>query len=183
MSSALVVMSAFGPALAGPPPAYADEAPARIRVLLPADAALTVDGSPTRSITDDRLFVTPPLDVGKDFHYNLKARFVRGDEVVTVERRVAVRAGEETTVRLEPPAATARPAAFEEGQPGVVSRSFYYSPESDRPGAASRSFSYPSVEVRPPTAPSDDLRPLPADVGGARDNWKPDPSDPFYPWE
>jgi uncharacterized protein (TIGR03000 family) len=176
-------MSAFGPALTGPAPAHADEAPARIRVLLPADAALTVDGRPTRSITDDRLFVTPPLQVGKDFHYDLRARFVRGDEVVTVERIVTVRAGEETTIRLEPPAATATPAAFEEGQPGAVSRSFYYSPESDRPGAANRSRYYPPVEVRPPAAPPDVFHPAAADVGGARDNWKPDSSDPFYPWE
>jgi uncharacterized protein (TIGR03000 family) len=181
MLSAVVGLSSLGLLLTGPSAARAAEAPARLHVLLPADATLTVDGRPTRSITSDRWFVSPPLQEGRDFHYDLRAQFLRGGEVVTVERTVTIRAGEETTIRLGLPE-TAAPAAFEEGRPGVVSQSFYYSPETEQTGAVSRSFYYPSVEVRPPTAPSVEIQPLPADVGGARDNWKPDTSDPFYPW-
>jgi uncharacterized protein (TIGR03000 family) len=190
MLSTVVGLSAFGLLLTGPSAARAAEAPAMLHVLLPADAALTVDGRPTRSATAERWFVSPPLQEGRDFHYDLRARFLRGGEVVTVERAVTVRAGEETTVRLGLPA-TAAPAAFEEGRPGVVSQSFYYSPEAEQPGAASRSFYYPPAFYSSPAlAPAPDFGPPfigpggrpSGGVGGARDNWKPDSSDPFYPW-
>jgi uncharacterized protein (TIGR03000 family) len=176
--SATVGMSALGLLLAGPSAAQADETPAKLRVLLPADATLTIDGQPTRSTTADRLFVTPPLVVGKEFHYDLQARFVQGDKSVTIERRVAVRAGEETTVRLGLPAGEA--VAFEGGQPGAVNSSFYYSPDA-RPGTAYRSSYYP-----PEAPPAPDfsapyiIRGQPrGGVAPARDNWKPDFSDPF----
>jgi uncharacterized protein (TIGR03000 family) len=190
----MVGMSALGLPLAGPSAAHAGESPATLHVLLPADATLTVDGHPTRSLTSDRWFISPPLEEGRDFHYDLRAQFPHGGEVVTVERTVTVRAGEETTVRLESPTAT--PAAFEEGQPGVVSRSFYYSPDAGQPGAASRPFSpaafgqpgtaYRAFYYSPPATPVPDFsapylfdgRPS-GGVGGARTNWKPDFSDRF----
>ena len=158
MLSAVVGLSAFGLLWIGPSAVRAAEAPARIRVLLPADAALTIDGAPTRSTSGVRDFVTPPLTTGKDFHYDLRARLVYDGSSVTIERRVTVRAGRETVADLNLAGASSS-----------GNEAYYYSP-----GAA------PTVEVRPPilSAPS-----LPADVGGARDNWKQDTSDPFYPWD
>jgi len=177
--SAMVGVAALGLPLAGPSAASADEAPARLRVLLPADATLTIDGQPTRSTTADRLFVTPPLAADKVFHYDLTARFSRGDESVTIERRVAVRAGEETTVRLGLPAA--EPVAFEGDQPGTANRSLYYSPDEGPRPAATRSYYYAPATYPVPdfSAPYIiDGRPR-GGVAEARENYKPDFNDPF----
>jgi uncharacterized protein (TIGR03000 family) len=136
--SAVVGVTAFGlPATA----ARAGEAPATLRVLLPTDAVLTIDGAPTQATSAVRSFVTPPLPAGRDFRYDLRAQLVRDGKSVTVERRVTVRAGQETVTELRPPVA---PSA--------------------------------GVRLSAPVVPL-------VDVGGARDNWKPDSSDPFYPWD
>jgi uncharacterized protein (TIGR03000 family) len=78
-------------------------------VTLPADARLTIDDSPTASTSESRVFVSPNLTRGKTFYYVLKATAVRGGKTETVTKEVAVRAGEDTRVRLEiPDAAAAR---------------------------------------------------------------------------
>ena len=157
--SAVVGLSAFGLALAGPAAARADEAPAFIRVTLPADAKLTIDGNATKATSADRTFVTPPLEAGKTFHYELRAEIGSGENKTTIERRVAVRAGQQTNVALTPP------AADEEN------RAYYYSP--GEPTDA------PARDVRPVIRYVPDAPPVRGYVGGARDNWKPDFSDPF----
>jgi uncharacterized protein (TIGR03000 family) len=176
---AMVGVAALGLPLAGPSAAFAGEAPARLRVLLPADATLTIDGQPTRSTTADRLFVTPPLAADKVFHYDITARFSRGDESVTIERRVAVRAGEETTVRLGLPETAA--VAFEGDQPDTANRSLYYSPDQDsRPATTRSSYYAPATNFAPDFSPPYIIGGRPSGgVASARENWKPDFSDPF----
>ncbi|HVS40392.1 MAG TPA: TIGR03000 domain-containing protein [Gemmataceae bacterium] len=144
---AAVGVCALGLPLATPSTAHADEKPATIRVTLPADATLTIDGEPTQSTSADRQFQTPPLETGKEFHYTLRATVVRGDDTVSVERRVAVRAGQESDVTLTMPGAPAE------------NPTFYYSPSAPA--------YYRGGPVR-------------GYVGPARNNWKPDFSDPFY---
>jgi uncharacterized protein (TIGR03000 family) len=85
--------------------------PATIRVSLPADAKLTIDDTPTTSTSESRRFVSPDLNVGKDFHYTLKAEIVRDGKKLTVTEKVTVRAGEETSVSLPASAFTAEVAA------------------------------------------------------------------------
>jgi uncharacterized protein (TIGR03000 family) len=82
------------------------EAPATLVVSLPADAVLTIDGTPTTSTSAERVFRTPSLEPGQDFEYTLEAKVVRGGEPKVIKQRVTVRAGQETTVRLEVPATT-----------------------------------------------------------------------------
>jgi uncharacterized protein (TIGR03000 family) len=72
-------------------------------VTLPADAKLTIDGRPTVSTSESRIFETPGLTPGKTFYYELKATVVRGGKPETVTKEVAVRAGEDTRVRIEIP--------------------------------------------------------------------------------
>ena len=146
--SARVGMSALAPPLLGPSTLQADETPARIRVLLAADAVLTIDGAPTKATSGVRDFITPPLQPGKDFHYDLRARLGRTGTEVTIERRITVRAGQETVVNMN----LASEGASE-------NRAFYYSPQTPAGVLA--------------------LPPVREGVGGARDNWKPDFSDPF----
>ena len=72
---------------------------------LPADAKLTIDGTPTVSTSQSRVFETPGLPVGETFYYELKATVVRGGKTETVTKKVAVRAGADTRVKIEIPEA------------------------------------------------------------------------------
>ena len=61
-----------------------------------------VDDVVTKSTSATRLFATPALETGKEFHYTLKAEIVRDGKTYTAIRRVPVRAGEETKITLDP---------------------------------------------------------------------------------
>jgi uncharacterized protein (TIGR03000 family) len=76
-------------------------------VSLPADAKLTIDGKPTVSTSESRVFQSPNLPSGETFYYVLKATVVRSGKTETVTKTVAVRAGEDTRVKLEVPEVTA----------------------------------------------------------------------------
>lgn len=77
------------------------EMPATVIVRLPAEATLTIDDQPTRSTSDVRTFVSPPLEPGKTFHYVLKAQVVRDGKTLTRTERVAVEAGREARVTFD----------------------------------------------------------------------------------
>jgi len=76
-------------------------APATIVVNIPADAKLTIDENPTRSTETVRRFVTPALETGKDYYYNVKAELVVDGQTQTATKRILVRAGEESQVNIE----------------------------------------------------------------------------------
>jgi uncharacterized protein (TIGR03000 family) len=84
----------------------AGPASATIVVSLPADAKLLIDNEATKSVGDSRIFVSPTLNPGREYHYTLKAQAVRDGKPVTVERVIAVRAGETTPASLTLPAAS-----------------------------------------------------------------------------
>jgi uncharacterized protein (TIGR03000 family) len=74
---------------------------AQIVVTLPDDAKLTIDGQPTTSTSSRRVFVSPELEQGKNYHYMLKATVMRDGKPVEVEKKVSVRAGQETDVTID----------------------------------------------------------------------------------
>ena len=78
---------------------------AKLYVTLPADAKLTIDGRPTVSTSESRVFESPSLTPGKTYFYRLKATVVRDGKTETVTKEVAVRAGEDTRVKIEIPEA------------------------------------------------------------------------------
>lgn len=80
-----------------------DSNQATIVVNLPADATLTIDGTPTTSTSARRVFISPELDQGKEYHYMLKATVMRDGKPVDVEKKVSVRAGEQSQVTLTVP--------------------------------------------------------------------------------
>lgn len=80
---------------------------AKLYVTLPADAKLTIGDTPTASTSESRVFESPSLTPGKTFFYVLKATVVRDGKTETVTKEVAVRAGEDTRVKIEIPESTA----------------------------------------------------------------------------
>jgi uncharacterized protein (TIGR03000 family) len=76
-------------------------APATIIVSLPADATLTIDDAATTSTASPRVFTSPVLPAGRDFHYTLKAQIVRDGKTVEVSKEVTVRAGQTTRATME----------------------------------------------------------------------------------
>ncbi len=83
-------------------------APATLIVSLPADAKLIIDDASTTSTSAERTFVSPNLNPGVDYNYNLKAEIVRDGKPVQVEQKVIVHAGETTRVTLRPLTVAAR---------------------------------------------------------------------------
>jgi uncharacterized protein (TIGR03000 family) len=75
-------------------------APATLVVNVPADARLTIDGEVTASTSTRRVFVSPVLNAGRDYHYTVKAEFVKDGKQITVSKEVAVQAGSQTSVTL-----------------------------------------------------------------------------------
>lgn len=80
------------------PPVQPQAAPATLLVRLTADALLEIEGNRTRSTGEVRRFVSPPLEVGKNYHYTLKATWREAGKEVTRKRVVPVRAGQEVVV-------------------------------------------------------------------------------------
>jgi uncharacterized protein (TIGR03000 family) len=76
-------------------------APATIIVSLPANATLTIDDAATTSTASTRVFTSPVLPAGREFHYTLKAQIVRDGQSVVVTKEITVRAGETTHATLE----------------------------------------------------------------------------------
>jgi uncharacterized protein (TIGR03000 family) len=89
----------------GAQPEANGQAPATLVVHLPAAATLTVAGTPTRSTSDTRRFVSPPLEPGKTYTYLLEAKLERGGETLRASQNVVVRAGRTAEVYLEFPRA------------------------------------------------------------------------------
>jgi uncharacterized protein (TIGR03000 family) len=83
--------------------AEADIQAATLVVALPAGARLTIDDYRATSTSTERVFTTPALKVGQDYHYTLAAD-VNGRSVT---RQVTVRGGETTRVDLDPSVQTA----------------------------------------------------------------------------
>jgi uncharacterized protein (TIGR03000 family) len=76
-------------------------APATILVSLPAEAKLTIDGAATQSTAATRVFASPELQPGNEYYYTLRAELVRDGQTVVSTKRVAVKAGDETSVSFD----------------------------------------------------------------------------------
>jgi uncharacterized protein (TIGR03000 family) len=74
--------------------------PARVRVKLPADADLFVDGVRVPQTSAVRSFQTPKLEPGRSYYYTLKADVIRDGRTVSASKRVTVEAGREATVEF-----------------------------------------------------------------------------------
>jgi uncharacterized protein (TIGR03000 family) len=93
---AVALLATMRTPLAG---ADAAPAPATIVVVVPADAVITFDGHATTQKGTERQYLTPPLKVGKKFHYDVVARWTANGKPVEKTRKVDVTGG--ATVRVD----------------------------------------------------------------------------------
>ena len=78
------------------------------------DAHLTFDGESTASTGAHRVFLSPPLVLGKEYSYTLRAEQMRGGEARFRSKTIKIRAGEETQVDLRSGYATVATAVGDE---------------------------------------------------------------------
>jgi uncharacterized protein (TIGR03000 family) len=78
---------------------------ATLVVSLPEDAKLMIDGEATSSTSAQRVFVSPALELGKEYEYTLKAEVLRDGKTQIATAKVTVRPGETSQVELKVPAA------------------------------------------------------------------------------
>lgn len=90
-----------------------EQARARVRIELPADAKLYVDGVLTKTGSAVRVFQTPELSANQTYFYELRAEVVRNGQTLTESRQLLVRPGNIATASfagLEQQAAAASTA-------------------------------------------------------------------------
>jgi uncharacterized protein (TIGR03000 family) len=77
-------------------------APATIEMTLPAEAKVTIDDMVTDSTSATRTFVSPPLEPGAEYNYNIKVQIMRDGRPVIAQKQITVHAGEiaKVAVRL-----------------------------------------------------------------------------------
>ena len=136
---------------------------ARILVHLPADATLTVDGDPTTSTSDTRLFTSPALPAGRSMYYTFEAQIVRDGKTTKVEKEVPVKAGFQSELTIDFP------------QPGV--RTSFYSPEGQTVVMTPIQQAPPPVLYFQPASPNAPPYRMPE---FRHTHWGLDQSDPFY---
>jgi uncharacterized protein (TIGR03000 family) len=65
-----------------------------IIIHVPAGARIWFDGQETTQTGSERVFISPPLDPGRDFAYELRVQWHDGDRLVERTRHLTVRAGD-----------------------------------------------------------------------------------------
>jgi uncharacterized protein (TIGR03000 family) len=101
--AAPAIMTASATRIAAPMMAALPPDAARIVVDLPADARLFVDGQPTKSTASRRVLQSPGLEPGSRYSYLLRAELQRDGKKYQQTKKVAVRAGQETTASFSEP--------------------------------------------------------------------------------
>src|ERR1019366_7946734 len=140
-----------------------DSATATVVVLVPEDAKLYFDGNGTKQTGTTRTFTTPPVKVGTELYYQLKADVVREGKLLTQTKKVAIRGGETTHVDFSSDTPEATPQADEalptSGWPRKIvndgSTITVYQPQVERwEGNQLGAFAAVSVETKASPLPS-----------------------------
>jgi uncharacterized protein (TIGR03000 family) len=69
------------------------EAEARITVLAPADAEIFFDDEATTQKGSERLFITPSIKIGKDYTYEVRARWQEKGKMIEQSRTITISGG------------------------------------------------------------------------------------------
>jgi uncharacterized protein (TIGR03000 family) len=95
--------AASGTQPAATPASARSPAPAQVTVIVPTDAQVFFDGSPTTQTGSQRLFVTPDLEPGRTFYYEIEAQWSANGQSFDQTRSVNVTAGAKVTVDFTVP--------------------------------------------------------------------------------
>jgi len=87
---------------------------AKVRVVVPEDARLFVDGQLMKTGSTERIFQTPELDPNQTYFYDLRVEITRNERVIADEQRIVIRPGQEVTASF---------AGMENKTPAVASQS------------------------------------------------------------
>jgi putative membrane protein len=79
-------------------------ASAQITLVVPADAEVFFDGHRTTQKGTERLYTTPPLAAGKEFHYEVVVRWTKDGKPAEEKRKVTVTGGGSARVDFTRPA-------------------------------------------------------------------------------
>jgi uncharacterized protein (TIGR03000 family) len=82
---------------------------AHIRVIVPPDAQVWFDDQLTNQMGPERVFYSPELSPGRDFVYEVKARWKENGRDVTQTRQAQVHAGDFVTIDFTKPDQEAKP--------------------------------------------------------------------------
>jgi uncharacterized protein (TIGR03000 family) len=77
-----------------------EKKPVTLIVRVPANAVLEIDQYTTKSAGAERRFISPPVPIGQDFIYNLKATWKEGGRTMVGTARVQVTGGKSATVEI-----------------------------------------------------------------------------------
>jgi uncharacterized protein (TIGR03000 family) len=90
--------------------------PVSLRVYVPSNAQLFVEGARTQQGGEVRRFQSPPLAVGQNYVYTLRITWMEGGQERSAEKKVNVRPGQETVVDLRAPQGTVTQVKAAEAQ-------------------------------------------------------------------
>jgi uncharacterized protein (TIGR02246 family) len=99
LAASLLLIPIIASASAQPSHAQAARAGAVITVAVPPDAQVFFDGAPTAQGGSERRFLSPLLDVGPKYNYDVRARWTQNGRTVQQTQKVSVTGGD--TVRID----------------------------------------------------------------------------------
>jgi len=88
-----------------------------IGLRVPENAEVWIDGDKTTQTGTFREYVTPPLEPGQKFTYNVKARWLENGKEVVRDRRLDFYAGDRLMVNLMAPAKKAATQPLQQPPP------------------------------------------------------------------
>jgi uncharacterized protein (TIGR03000 family) len=74
----------------------------RMNIRVPAKAEVWFDGSKTSETGSLRSFVTPPLERGKEYSYEIRTRWTEDGRPVEQTRKINIRPGDRLTLDFRP---------------------------------------------------------------------------------
>jgi uncharacterized protein (TIGR03000 family) len=92
------------------------ERTAIINVEVPSDAEVYIDGHVLPRTGSQRQFVTPPIESGRIYHYDIRATWTEGGREISQTQRLALMAGDRKSVSFMP----ARPTTSQSTLRGTI---------------------------------------------------------------
>jgi uncharacterized protein (TIGR03000 family) len=86
-----------------------DETSAAIRVRVPEEAEIWFNNAKTTKRGETRRFVTPPLEDGKRYSYDIRAKWVKDGKTIEQTRTIQLYSGDQLTVDFRPETILVKP--------------------------------------------------------------------------